>query len=116
MATDRPELGDVYEAAGPTGEIDSRAAAVIVTSFALLAFALAKSSPEIDILGMKFTLDDARYIGVALLVSVLYSSAQLGVAWRVQHEARRIPAKGFAAGRCLRDAPELELLQGQQPW
>jgi len=82
MSNEQPTLSEIYQAAGPSGEVDSRAGTVFITSIALLAFALARKPPEdIELFGIRFLITDALFFGLALWLVTMYSAVQLWIAW-----------------------------------
>lgn len=74
-----------YESIRPTGEVDSRAKLVLVSSLVLIALCLATQKPDsINVLGFTFQPRDWLVVGIPLTVVVLYSSVQLYLAWSIQ--------------------------------
>jgi len=87
MSIHAPELAEIYSAACPTDDLDSRAGTVWLMSIALLAFALARKPDGVDILGMSFPITHAYVLGGVLCFSTVYSSVQLWIAWYLDHKA-----------------------------
>jgi len=74
-----------YDYLRPTGEVDSRAQQVLVTSLALIALCLAKQKPEsIDILGFAFRTDEWLILAIPLAIIVLYAVVQLCIVWVIE--------------------------------
>ncbi|MEA2735877.1 MAG: hypothetical protein QOE14_2328 [Humisphaera sp.] len=85
--------GELYESVLPTDNIDSRATTCLLASITLLAFSLSLKKPDgIELLGMTFRVDDAHWIGIVLLVTLIYASAQLWIVWWL---ARRVFAHKY---------------------
>ena len=75
-----------YDAVRPTGEVDSRAKSVLVTSVILIALSLSDQRPDsISLLGMSFQAHGWIVLGVPLAVIDFYYIAQLLLAWSVNH-------------------------------
>jgi hypothetical protein len=76
------DLAKIFEASRPNGEIDSRAATTLLVSIVLAVFSLQKSNtPNIEIMGMSFTITHAWVIGSGLFFILVYSALQLWIAW-----------------------------------
>lgn len=74
-----------YEFLRPTGEVDSRAKQVLVTSLALIALCLAKQKPDsIDVLGFTFRADDWLILAIPLAIILVYTVVQLCLVWVVE--------------------------------
>ena len=74
-----------YESIRPTGEIDSRAKSVLVSSLVLIALCLATEKPDsINVLGFTFKARDWLVLAIPLTLVVVYSMVQLYLAWSVQ--------------------------------
>jgi hypothetical protein len=74
-----------YESIRPTGEVDSRARLVLVSSLVLIALCLATDKPDsINVLGFTFEAREWLVLGIPLTLVVLYSTLQLYLAWSVQ--------------------------------
>jgi hypothetical protein len=74
-----------YESIRPTGEVDSRAKLVLVSSLVLISLCLATEKPDsINVLGFTFKARDWLVLGIPLTLIVLYSTVQLYLAWSVQ--------------------------------
>jgi hypothetical protein len=74
-----------YESIRPTGEVDSRAKAVLVASLVLIALCLATEKPDsVNVLGFTFRARDWLVLGIPLTLVVLYSTVQLFLAWSIQ--------------------------------
>jgi hypothetical protein len=74
-----------YESIRPTGEVDSRAKLLLVSSLVLIALCLATQKPDsINVLGFTFKARDWLVLGIPLVLVVLYSAVQLYLAWSVQ--------------------------------
>jgi hypothetical protein len=120
-----------YESIRPTGEVDSRAKLVLVSSLVLIALCLATQKPDsINVLGFTFQPRDWLVLGIPLTVVVLYSTVQLYLAWSIQRSKishtiftpllsirtwidTMMTAKIENAEKFLREAQEMSLRRAQ---
>ncbi|HEY1950331.1 MAG TPA: hypothetical protein VGG97_25195, partial [Bryobacteraceae bacterium] len=69
----------------PTGEIDSRAKLLLVSSLVLISLCLATEKPDsINVLGFTFKAREWLVLGIPLTLVVIYAAVQLYLAWSVQ--------------------------------
>jgi hypothetical protein len=74
-----------YESIRPTGEIDSRAKLVLVSSLVLISLCLTTEKPDsINVLGFTFKAREWLVLGIPLTLVVIYAAVQLYLAWSVQ--------------------------------
>lgn len=80
-----------YDILRPAGEVDSRAQRVLVSALVLTALCVVPQKPAtFSFGGMSFSLHHWLALAIPLCIVVLYTLAELTVAWKIQWERVRL--------------------------
>jgi hypothetical protein len=83
--TRRTAILAAYDILRPTGEIDARAQRVLVSALALIALCVVPEKPAtFSFGGLSFSMHHWLALAIPLCIVVLYTMAELAVAWRIQ--------------------------------